>query len=156
MSDTIYVGADHRGFTKKNELITLLTSSQIDVNIVDISQDTPDPQDDYNDAAAAVAQKVLAEPSAKGILLCGSGHGMCIQANRFHGIRAVNPPTVVSVVEAREHSDANVLCLAADYLDTQTMVDIAEAFLTTKMLEQPNYHRRIERLDATPNQEEEF
>ena len=139
----LYIGADHRGLAKKSELITLLTDGQENVKIVDVKA----PDEDYNDAALAVSEQVRQNPDDKGILLCGSGHGMCMQANRLKGVRAVNAPTVESAVEAREHSDANILCLAADYLDLEQLAEIARAFIATEPLTEVRYRRRIQRLD---------
>lgn len=95
-------------------------------------------------SAAARARRVF------GLLLCGSGHGVCMQANRQVGIRAINAPDAASAQEGRAHSDANVLCLAADRLSVEEMLEIVQAFLDTDFLPEPRYLERIRLLDLPP------
>lgn len=85
-----------------------------------------------------------------GLLLCGSGHGVCMQANRQVGIRAINAPDAASAQEGRAHSDANILCLAADRLSVEEMLEIVQAFLETNFLPEPRYIERIRLLDLPP------
>ena len=164
---TIYLGADHRGIAKKEYIKELLlTKGQDcflklvkqeklkdikDIKIVDLGANYSRPTDDYNEFALKVAEKVSADPHSRGILICGSGHGMCIQANRIRGIRAVNPPTAESATEARAHSDANILCLAADYLTPAELASITLTFFSTQFLPERRYQRRIQRLDLDPD-----
>ena len=156
---TIYIGADHRGFAKKEELKTLLTNSQINVTVVDKGATTQDPADDFNDPAQAVAQAVAQDPTSRGILLCGSAHGVCIQANRYRGVRAINADTSDSAQIGRRHNDANILCLSADRLTAEQMLTISETFLTTPFDGDERLARRIRLLDeapaASPNSQEE-
>ena len=104
--------------------------------------------DDFNDTAVAVAKGVRENPGARGILLCGSGDGMCIQANRFKRIRAMRCSTEEEVATAREHDDINVLCLAADKMDEELMRKLVKVFLATEFeTGNENRMRRINRLD---------
>lgn len=145
---TIYIGADHRGFAKKEMVKNiLLTTGQDYYTIQDKGATKEDPDDDFNDPAIAVAQAVVADPAARGILLCGSAHGVCMQANRFKGIRAINAANAASARIGREHDDANILCLSADRLSKFDIMNIIRGFLETKFDGGDRYVRRIKRLD---------
>ena len=127
----IYIGADYRGFKKKNELVKFLTSEKY--NVTDVGAYSYHEGDDFNDPAIAVARAIRRElGAAKGILICGSGHGMTIQANRFIGIRAALCDSVEAAKSASEHDDANILCLSSDRLDDEKMKEITKVFLETK------------------------
>lgn len=145
---TLYIGSDHRGFAKKQELVKLLANCHPGMVLVeDLGPDQYNEEDDYNDAAIAVAQAVLANQHSFGILLCGSAHGVTMQANRFRGIRAVNADTAESAKHARTNDYANVLCLSGDYLEVDQMDEIIKAFCHAQPDPAPRYQRRAERLD---------
>ena len=142
----IYIGADYRGFEKKNELAKFLTSKNY--NVTDVGAYSYHEGDDFNDPAIAVARAVRRElGGAKGILLCGSGHGMTIQANRFNGIRATLCDSVEAAVSASQHEDANILCLSADRTELEKMKEIVTTFLETKFEPLERRVRRINRMD---------
>jgi len=144
----IYLGADHRGFPLKVQIAKWLERRNISYN--DLGSHELNPDDDYNDYAIAVAKKVLAVPDSYGILACGSAEGVCMQANRFKGIRAAACLNVGSAKASREHHNANVLCLSAEE-DTGQYRDIIDTFLSTEFLNLDRYNRRNQRLDeATP------
>jgi ribose 5-phosphate isomerase B len=143
----IYVGADHRGFELKGRVVAWLQQHGYDV--VDMGPMSYRPLDDYNDTAVAVCQKVAGGyDSDRGILLCGSSQGEMMQANRFRGIRAVNPRTVEETTICRQHHAANVLCIAADVLDEATVEQMIEVFMETPFGEEDKYRRRIAKLDG--------
>lgn len=145
----LYVAADHRGFEKKNELVKILANCHPGmVQVEDLGPSSYDAEDDYNDAAIAVAKAVLGNEKGFGILLCGSAHGVTMQANRFRGIRAVNADTVESAKHARTNDYANVLCLSADYLELEQMDEIIKAFCHAQPDPSEKYQRRAERLDS--------
>lgn len=145
---TLYLAADHRGFAKKQELAKILQNCHPGmVQVEDLGPDHYDAEDDYNDAAIAVTKAVLGNEHSLGILLCGSAHGVTMQANRFRGIRAVNADTVESAKHARSNDYANVLCLSADYMELDQMDDIIKAFCHTRPDPAEKYQRRAERLD---------
>ena len=142
----IYLGADHRGYELKNNVINWLTSRQI--TFTDFGANFFDAEDDYNDYAKKVTSALLGDHSgdAFGVLLCGSAQGMCMQANRYKGIRAAICHTTSDAIETRGHNDANVLCISADSNATN-YADILNAFLTSEPLTDPKYQRRNEKLD---------
>lgn len=145
---TIYISTDHRGFEKKQELVKILANCHPGmVHVEDLGPDHYDQDDDYNDAAVAVASAVLGNERSFGVLLCGSAHGVTMQANRFRGIRAANADNVESARHARSNDHANVLCLSADYLDIATMDEIIKTFCHTQPDQNENYIRRAKRLD---------
>lgn len=141
----VYVGADHRGFELKGQLMATLLEAGVDA--VDLGPSEYNPDDDYNDAAIAVAQRVLAEPLARGVLTCGSGDGMMMQTNRFKRIRAVDPRTEEECKVARWHHNANVLVLSAEALSRDEAVAVLREFLSAPFSEQQRYINRIRKLD---------
>ncbi len=141
----IYIGADHRGFEKKKDLIKFLVASNIPVE--DVGAFEYKETDDFNDPAIKVSQKVRKDHNAMGILICGSANGVAIQANRFKGIRAITASNNESVELGRAHTDANVLCLSAEFLSVEYMQHLIKTFLTTDFANEVRYIRRNNRLD---------
>ena len=138
----IFVGADHRGFTLKEDLKKSFPEMQ------DMGRGYGEfAGDDFNEPARVVAEKVLAEPESRGVLICGTGVGMSIQAYRFPGVRAVLARSVSDAQKARKHNNVNVLCLGADETDFAEAVKIIEAFLETDFLDEEKYRRRNDKLD---------
>lgn len=143
----IYVGADHNGFYLRNKLINYLTRAGYDVH--DDGNKQLNPQDDFPLFAAMVVKDVLGsgESDTKGILICGSGQGVCIAANRFKGIRACLGYDRESVRTARNDDDSNVLCLPAHVLKDDEANVIVETWLNTPFANAPRFTRRIKELD---------
>lgn len=144
---TIYIASDHRGFAKKQDLLPILDECHVNVHAKDCGPESYNEEDDYNDAAIAVSSAVLGDERSFGILLCGSAHGVTMQANRFKGIRAANADTIESAQHARTNDHANVLCLSADYLEVNDMEKIIKAFCHAHPDPSEKYRRRAERLD---------
>ena len=142
----IYIASDYRGNSLKNEIIPYVDACHAFLNIEDLGNNSDSP-DDYNDAASSVAKKILNEKDAFGILICGSAHGVCIAANRYKGIRACNCATVESARLAREHDNANILCLSAELTSPTDAEEIVKTFFHTKFAENERRSRRIIRLD---------
>jgi len=142
----LFVGADYRGFEKKKALLKFLAKKG-DYEVTDVGAYSYHEGDDFNDPAIAVARAVRKDMNARGILICDSAHGVTIQANRFKGIRAAHCNSAESAKLAREHDDANVLCLSAHFVDDGQMQEIVEAFLDTKFEHLERRVRRINRLD---------
>lgn len=140
----IYVGADYRGYEKKQKILGMLAKGEYIVHDLGTYDDA---ENDYNDPAIAVAKMVRKNRDARGILVCDSAHGMTMQANRFKGIRAANCHTEESAKLAREHDDANILCMSAQFIDDEEMQKIIKVFLETKFVDLERRIRRINRLD---------
>ncbi len=141
----IFVGSDYRGFERKKQLIQFLIDR--DYSVEDLGDYEYVEGDDFNDAAIKVALAVRENPSSKGILICDSAHGVTIQANRFKGVRAAHCENPESAKLAREHDDANILCLSAHFVDESQMREIVDAFLNTRFENLERRVRRINRLD---------
>lgn len=146
---TIYLGADHRGFAKKNELITLLEGCHPGmVKVKDLGYFEYTADDDFNDPAIAVAKAVNDDPNGFGVLLCGSGQGVCMQANRSRA-RAVCVKTAADAKLGREHDWANVVCMPADELSSAEMEAIVKAFCHAKPLDDERHQRRMQKLEES-------
>jgi ribose 5-phosphate isomerase B len=144
----IYLAADHRGFHLKNKLKSYLDSAGYD--LVVCGSDSLEPGDDFPLLAQTVAHKVLSceDPEARGILICGSGQGMCIAANRFKGIRAALGYSRQTIKSSRNDNDVNVLCLSADEAENTREVNVlVETFLNTPFANASRYIRRIKTID---------
>lgn len=144
---TLYIGSDHRGYEKKTALLETLAGCHPFLTVEDCGPFAYDPDDDFNDAAVAVCKKVLANEHSFGILLCGSAHGVTMQANRFKGIRAIHAENPDSAKIGRMHDHANVLCLSADDLAYDALEPIIKAFCHARPDQQERYLRRVQKLD---------
>jgi ribose 5-phosphate isomerase B len=142
---TIFLGADHGGFELKSQLADYLTAAGL--TVVDMGADQLDPQDDFPQYAYAVATKVLGEDTARGILICGSGQGMAMAANRVRGIRASVVWSVEVAHETRQDNDSNVLCLPARFIGWPEAQSIVDSWLSTPFSKDPKYHRRIDEVE---------
>ncbi len=142
----VFVGADYRGFEKKQHLVQFLMANGYEV--IDRGAYEYNEGDDFNDPAIEVAKSVRENYGSMGILICDSAHGVTAQANRFKGIRAAHCHCAESAVLAREHDDANVLCLSAHFMnDDNVMEEIVRTFLQTNFESYERRVRRINRLD---------
>lgn len=141
----IFIGADHRGFELKERLKKRLVD--LGLEITDLGNNHLDPGDDYVDFAHKVADAVVENPGSLGILLCGSGAGVDIVANKIDGIRSALVFDVPRAKQAREHEDANVISLPADTLDEETAYQIVETFLNTSFSDEQRHIRRLEKLE---------
>ncbi len=143
----IYIGADHRGFRLKGKLVTYLKKHGYDVE--DEGDNKLDPNDDFPEFAGrvAVAIKTSSDKDPRGILLCGSGQGMVMAANRFKGIFAALAWDTKSAQESRTDDNSNVLCLPAHRLNEQEVNDIVIAWLNAEFAAAPRYIRRLKQID---------
>jgi ribose 5-phosphate isomerase B len=143
----IYIGADHNGFYLRNSLLTYLKKAGYDVE--DEGDQTLDPADDYPVFAKKVVTKVLTseDPDPRGILICGSGQGMCMVANRYKGIRAALGYDREAARTARNDDNSNILCLPAHVLEKDAANVIMETWLHTPFGTAPRYARRIQEMD---------
>jgi ribose 5-phosphate isomerase B len=141
---TVYLGADHGGFKLKEEIKLWL--KEWDVEFADLGARHFIPEDDYPDYAWPVALRVGAEPKALGILVCRSGQGESIVANKARGVRAAIDWNEQSAEASRRDDDANILCLPADYVSLDRAKAIVHAFLHTKFGTDERFHRRLEKV----------
>jgi len=135
----IAVGSDHRGCTIRAKVIELL--GRLGHEVFDAGTATCEPVD-YPDIAATVAGKVSRGEVDRGILVCGSGLGMCIAANKFRGVRAAPCHDDLTAEMSRRHNDLNVLCLSSDLLGERLVDRMVELWLTTPF-EGGRHARRI-------------
>jgi len=143
---TIFIGADHRGFDLKNRLIEYLQEKNIRVE--DMGNYQYDPEDNYPDFAQKVAQAVLQNPTKfLGIVICASGVGVCIAANRYHGIRCAVGFDTDQVRHTRENDHVNVLALPSDYIEFEKAKALVDAFLESTPNQAQKYLARIKKLD---------
>lgn len=141
---TVFIASDHAGLDLKQQLVKAV---ETEAEVTDWGPKQFDKDDDYPDYAAQLAEKVL-ETGGMGILICDTGIGMCMAANRYAGIRAALCTTEFMAERARTHNDANVLCLGSSVVDEAENIAIAKAFLTTEFSDAPRHARRNERLDT--------
>lgn len=138
----IVVGSDHAGFALKEHVKRFLEASGHDVVDVGTSSDA---SVDYPDYASAAAQAVASGEADFGVLVCGTGLGMAIAANKVPGVRAVQVMDPALAEMARRHNDANVLTLAGRYTDPATAERIVETFLSTPF-EGGRHERRVRKI----------
>lgn len=141
----IFLGADHRGFELKEHLKKRLVDEGLEVT--DLGADVLNPGDDYVDFAEKVATAVSENENSFGVLLCGSGAGVDMVANKFDGIRSALVQDMQRAKQAREHEDANVLSLPADILDEETSYHIVKEFIDTPFSGDERHIRRLTKMD---------
>lgn len=140
----IAIGSDHGGFKLKEEIIKYLGRKKMEYkDFGTYSEESCD----YPDYAFPVARAVAAKKFDRGILICGSGVGVTIAANRFKGARAVNINDFYTARQSREHGDSNVLCLAGRRIKEQKALKILDVWLKTPFSEEERHLRRISQLD---------
>ena len=145
----IYLASDHAGFHLKSKAHAYLAKH--DYEVEDVGDKELNPDDDYPQFAYAAATKLLgSRDDARAVLICGSGQGMCIAANRIHGIRAVVVESVWMAKESREDDDSNILCLPARILekgDPSLLDDILGTWLKTPFSKAPRHARRLKEIE---------
>ncbi len=143
----IFIGADHRGYYLREKLIKHLKDTGYD--LIDEGDKELKPEDDYPQFAGRVVSALLADddPEARGILICGSGQGMCMAANRFKGIRAALGYDDKAAESSRNDDDSNVLCLPADILHKDSAFTIVDTWLKTPFAGATRFKRRNQEMD---------
>lgn len=140
----IYIGADHGGFKVKEEIKAFLSESGEEVE--DLGANSEDPEDDYPDFIIPVAKKVAENPDSLGIVLGRSGNGEAIAANKIKGIRAAVCLNSEMAKKAREHNNANVLSIGADYINPEEIKEIVQTFLNTPFSNEERHKRRLQKI----------
>ena len=145
----VYLGSDHQGYQLKQALFAWLSKDGVEVE--DVGDSAPDPQDDYPQFAQMAALKLLgsADSDDRAILICGGGQGMAMAANRFKGIRAAVCWDADEAKMSRLDNDSNVLALPARILDgdINNVKDVITTWLNTKFSGAGRHSRRIQELD---------
>jgi ribose 5-phosphate isomerase B len=149
MKPIVAIGSDHGGFALKNDLVTYLRDRY---EVLDLGAAAFEPGDDYPDFAAAVARAVASGAAPRGILVCGSGVGACIAANKVPGVRACLCHDTYSAHQGVEHDDMNVLCLGARVIGVKLAEELVEAFLNAGFSNEPRHRRRLDKVLAIERQ----
>lgn len=136
--------ADHAGFPLRARVLAEVRA--LGHEVVDCGGSVPVPGDDYPDAALAVARAVVGGRSARGILVCGSGVGACIAANKVDGIRACMCHDSFSARQGVEDDDMNVLCLGARIIGEELAAEVVRAFLAARFSDAERHRRRVEKV----------
>lgn len=139
----IYLGADHGGFSFKEKIKEYL--KELKLEFQDLGNLKFQGDDDFVDYAVAVAKKVV-EINGRGILICGTGEGMCIAANKIKGITAVSPTNKKAAQQTREHLNSNVLCLGEHTLSFREAKKIIKVWLETDFFNAERYVRRLNKI----------
>jgi len=140
----IAIGSDHRGYTMKAKVAELLCMLG---HTVSDEGTTSTESCDYPDVAASVARKIVSSEADRGVLICGSGIGMAITANKFPGVRATTCHDEVTAEICRRHNNVNVLCLSGDLLGESRLVDLVKVWLETEF-EGGRHARRVDKIAA--------
>lgn len=141
----IFIGADHRGYELKEKIAKWLF--EMDRAFQDLGAASLDPNDSYTKYAEEVASLVAKNEGSRGILLCGSGVGVDVVANKFDGIRSSMGKSVLQVEAGRNDDDMNVLVIAADYTTEKEAKAMLIAFLETKFSGKARYEERLEEIE---------
>jgi len=149
MDILVAIAADHGGFSLKDELVARLGNAY---SLMDLGANKFDAADDYPDFSFAVARAVTSGKAARGILICGSGVGACIAANKIKGARAAICHDTYSAHQGVEHDDMNILCMGARVIGLDLGVELVTAFIGARFKEEERYCRRLEKIKAMERQ----
>lgn len=146
MPQRVALAADHGGFVLKTSLIPWLESENYE--ILDLGAEVFNSDDDYPDYAEYLAEAVVSGKADRGILVCGSGVGASIAANKIPGIRACLCHDTYSAHQGVEHDNMNVLCLGGRVIGIELAKELVSAFLRAQFSEKDRYRRRIDKITA--------
>jgi len=147
----ISIGADHAGYDMKRGLIDFV--EKLGHSVHDVGTFESDKPDDYPDYAVLVAEDIRSGAAERGILVCGSGVGVSVAANKFKGIRAGLCHDHYSAHQGVEHDDMNVLVIGARIIGPMMAQDVTEAFLNAKFSGEPRHVRRLNKVKEIENHE---
>lgn len=147
----ISIGADHAGYEMKGQLVEL--AKKLGHTVHDVGTFEPGKPDDYPDYAILVAEDIRAGKAERGILVCGSGVGVSVAANKFKGIRAGLCNDHYSAHQGVEHDDMNVLVLGARIIGAMTAQDATEAFLNAQFSGEERHVRRLQKVKGIEQNE---
>ena len=141
----IVVGADHRGFQMKNAIAGFLRTNGHDVT--DVGTDSTESVD-CPDIAVALAGEIESGSAERGVLVCGSGVGACVAANKLGGIRAAITHDIYSAHQGVEHDNMNVICLGSHVIGIDVALEVTQAFVGASFDAQERYMRRLDKVRA--------
>ena len=140
----IAVGADHAGYNLKNIILEILDS--MNHEIIDVGAYSFDPSDDYPDFSVILARKIASGDADKGIMVCGSGVGASVTANKIDGVRAAICHDIYSAHQGVEHDDMNVLCIGSRVIGIELAREITISFLGATFIPEEKYIRRLNKI----------
>ncbi len=146
MTRVIAFGADHGGFLLKENMVPWLEA--LGYKVMDLGAHSLDPNDDYPDFAEAVAQAVVSGKAERGIIICGSGVGACVAANKVPGIRSSVCHDLYSARQGVEHDELNVLSLGARVVGLDLAKQLATEFLDARFTGEERHVRRLAKVNA--------
>ena len=141
----VAVGADHAGFNLQEAVISTIEAAGHQA--IYLGAHEYDAEDDYPDCTAPVAASVQSGDADRGVMLCGSGIGAAITANKFKGVRASVCHDTYSAAQGVVHDDMNVLCIGGRVVGDAIATELVEAFLAAEMGEEVRFHRRLQKLN---------
>ena len=141
----IFLGADHRGYKLKEHIARWLYELNYEFEV--LGAESLDPNDDYSKYASEVASLVAKSPGSKGVLLCGSGVGVDVVANKFDDVRSSIGKSVLQVKAGRSDDDMNILVIASDFTTEKEAKGMLIAFLETKFDGAERHKRRLEDIE---------
>lgn len=144
----IAFAADHAGAALKDDLIGRLTAADVGHELIDLGGDGSDPLDDYPDFAQRLGEAIVAGRADRGILICGSGVGASVAANKMRGIRAAVCHDTYSAHQGVEHDDMNVLTLGSRVIGVEPAVECSMAFIAARFSGEPRHRRRLAKILA--------
>lgn len=144
----LYIASDHAGFQLKEQVDDYLES--LGYKFEDLGAYENNPQDDYPDFALILGERISKE-GGEGILICGTGQGMCVAANKIKGIRAALAYDEHTARTAKEHLDSNVLCLGGRTIDAETAKKIVKTWVETSFSEEERHERRLGKIEEMEN-----
>lgn len=146
MGTRIAIGADHGGYPLNERVIVMLSNAGNE--IIDFGTHVGSRPDDYPDYALMVGEAILSNQADLGILICGSGVGAAVAANKLIGIRAAMCGDTYSAHQSREHDDCNVLCLGARVTGVELALEIVRAFVAASFTGEERHLRRLKKVEA--------
>ena len=142
----IAIGADHGGYPLNERVIKELAAAEHE--IIDFGTHVASRPDDYPDYAVKVGEAVQNNEAEIGILICGSGVGAAVAANKLKGIRAALCGDTYSAHQSREHDDCNVLCIGSRVVGVELALDIVRSFVAARFTSEERHRRRLEKVKA--------
>ena len=142
----VAIGADHAGFNLRDAVISTIETAGHEV--IDLGAHSYDAEDDYPDRAAPAAEAVMSGDADRGIIVCGSGIGAAVTANKFRGVRASICHDTYSAAQGVVHDDMNVLCIGGRVVGEAIATELVKAFLSVTMGDEVRFQRRLDKLNA--------